>query len=420
MNTDKITDLKQQRARAVGELRSLIESAEADNDGKGRALNAEERQTRDRVNGEIDSLNERIENVESVRKAVADQAAFHNSMDTTALGHDGESRDAAGELRSYTDAFDKYLRTGIVGLDADERRTLGRGFEQRDGMVAGTVGDGGYTVPQDFSKVLFALKIQGGAVRKTRVNNMVTGDGRALPVPFASAHAAASWGSEATAPSVTKETFLSTTLNAYPAVTLQKISFELMEDSAFDLVSYISNIIAQKIGRLENAGFITGAGSTQPTGMINVGSVAETETALAAGPTADEVIAWYYKLGPVYRANGEFIMHDTLEAVLRGLKATTGQYLWAPGLTAEAPNTLLGRPIYNDPDLQATGTDENVVGMFADFSNFYVIRDVNSLVIRRLDERYADTRQVGFVAWHRCDGHVIDTNAGAQLAVGSG
>jgi HK97 family phage major capsid protein len=418
---DKIVSLKQERARAVGELRQLIESAEADNAGKGRSLTSEEREQRDRINAEITDLNDRIENVESMRQAVADEARFHNSMDTTALGHDDESRAIAGDVREYAQAFDGYLRHGVGGLDAEQRATLARGFEARDGMVAGTNADGGYTVPQDFSKILFALKIQAGAVRRTRVTVMDTGDGRLLPVPYASAHAAASWGSEATAPGVVKETFAANVnMNAFVATNLQKISFELLQDSAFDLVSYIAGITATKIARLENAGYISGAGTTQPTGMINVAGVAELETALAAGPSADEVISWFYKLGPVYRANAEFIMHDTLEAVLRGLKATTGQYLWAPGLTAEAPNMLLGRPIYNDPDLQATGTDENVCGVFADFANFYVIRDVNSLVIRRLDERFADSRQVGFIAWHRTDGHVIDTAAGAQLAVGAG
>jgi HK97 family phage major capsid protein len=149
--------------------------------------------------------------------------------------------------------------------------------------------------------------------------------------------------------------------------------------------------------------------------MIGYSGVQSNVVASHTTVTADEVIAWFYALGPAYRQTAEFVMHDTLEQVLRGLKATTGQYLWMPGLTADAPNTLLGRPIHNDPDFQAVGTINNVVGMFADFGNFYAIRDVNELVIRRLDERYADTRQVGFVAWQRTDGHPVDPNAAAQL-----
>jgi HK97 family phage major capsid protein len=414
---DKLTDIKQERARAVGELRAIIDAAEADNDGKGRALTAEERQSLDSANAEIDQFNERIANLENVRRVSAEEARHANQIDPGALGHDKDDRKNAETGRKYDRAFNRYLHHGMAALEQEDRSILNKGYqtEQRDGMVTGTTTLGGFTVPQDFSSKLFSLKIQAGAVRQTQVTNFVTGDGRAMPVPVATAHAAASWGSEATAPGVTNETFAQFTLNAYPSVALEKLSFELVEDSAFDLASFLANIIGQKIGRLQNLGYINGSGSSQPTGMINFAGVSSTVTASHTTFTGDEAIAWYYALQPQYRSTAEFLLHDTAENVLRGLKATTGQYLWQPGLTADAPNTLLGRPIYNDPDLQAVGSINQVVGVFADFANFYVIRDVHELIVRRLEERYADTRQVGFIAWQRTDGHVADTVAGAQL-----
>jgi HK97 family phage major capsid protein len=196
---DNIISLKQERARAVGELRSIVEAAE----GENRELTSEEREKYDRVNDAISSFNRRIDDVENVREQASREDRFQNLMDGSALGHTDETREIGEKVRAYTAAFDTYLRGGVAELDLEQRKDAARGrplggAARRNGGRHPSLG--GYTVPQDFADKLFALKIQAGAIRQTGVTVFRTGDGRDMPVPFASAHAAASWGTEATAP----------------------------------------------------------------------------------------------------------------------------------------------------------------------------------------------------------------------------
>jgi HK97 family phage major capsid protein len=69
--------------------------------------------------------------------------------------------------------------------------------------------------------------------------------------------------------------------------------------------------------------------------------------------------------------------------------------------------------VYADPDM-AAATTGLVSALFGDF-NYYVIRDVDGVQFQRLNELYAENGQVGFRAYHRTDGYLMNTAAIKKL-----
>ncbi len=416
MATDKIIELKQERARVVTEMRRVHEAAE----GENRDFTAEEQSEFDNLAEASKSLNSRIARSEQVREESKIEERYHNALDGAALGLGKDEREAAEVEREYTNAYEKHLRFGGRGLSSDEARILNGGqMEARTDMAAYTTTTGGYAVPKSMADRIFSLQIQQSGIMKTNVTVYRTANGQDLQIPVATAHGAAEWLGEGNPAAKVAETLGQVTLKAYNAVRLTLVSNQLALDSKFDILSFVANVGGQKVARLANLGYIQGTGTTQPTGIEDFSGTGEVETAAAAGPTSDEVMSWFYNLGPQYRQNASFVVSDSLEKVIATLKSTTGQYLWQLSLRDGSPNQLLGKPIYNDPDVEATGTDENVVGYFADWSNAVAIRIVDSIDTVVLRERFADSFQIGVLMSMRTDSSVVDVAALSQLACGA-
>jgi HK97 family phage major capsid protein len=98
-----------------------------------------------------------------------------------------------------------------------------------------------------------------------------------------------------------------------------------------------------------------------------------------------------------------------------GVVDTLGRPLFQPSPNAGAFDTLLGRPVVLNqyqPSIAAT----NKAVLFGDFSSGYTFRQVQGdLSILRLNERYADTGEVGFIGYARIGGFA--TNAGTHPIV---
>ena len=104
------------------------------------------------------------------------------------------------------------------------------------------------------------------------------------------------------------------------------------------------------------------------------------------------------------------MMSDTALATFRKLKDTTNQYLWQPSMQAGVPDSLFGYPVEINSDMPAMTTGLKPVA-FGDFYEGYLIRDVRGFQLLRMDERYADYLQVGFLGFARSDGLVRNASA---------
>lgn len=382
------------RAQAFEAAKGYMDLAEKE----ARSLTAEEQTAVDRSFEEMDQLTQEIRSKE---RLLAYEAELRAAGAPQVAAAQTAAAQASAEPAKM-DAFLRYVRYGAQGMSEPERRAL---------TIAPDTA-GGYTVPDEFEKQLVQA-LNAANVMRSLCKVITTSGDRNIPV--VSAHGSASWIAEEGSYNESNETFAQVTLSAYKAGTLIKVSEELLNDSAFNLADYIADEFGRRVGALEEAAFITGTGSEQPTGIVSSAGVGKTTTS-ALAVTSDELIDMYYSLGRPYRSKATWLMADATEKLFRQLKnGTTGDYMWQPGLTSGQPNTLLGRPVQVS-DSVATLAASAKIALFGDFS-YYWIADRQGRYFQRLNELYAANGQVGFRAFERVDGKLILAAAMKTLAI---
>ena len=159
-----------------------------------------------------------------------------------------------------------------------------------------------------------------------------------------------------------------------------------------------------RYGAAEEEAFLTGDGTGKPTGLLHTtGSVQiGVTTAGATAITADELIDLIYSLKSPYRRNAVLIMNDSTIKAIRKLKDSQGQYLWQPSLVAGTPDTILSKRVVTSEYMPEVAAGAKSV-VFGDLS-YYWIADRQGRTFKRLNELFAATGQVGFLASQRLDG----------------
>lgn len=185
------------------------------------------------------------------------------------------------------------------------------------------------------------------------------------------------------------------------------VPYELLEDSIVNLTSILGGLLGERLGRATNRKFTVGTGANEPKGIVTDSTLGVTAAAVAA-IAADEVIDLEHSVDAAYRAGAGYMLHDLVLAHLRKLKGGDGHYLWQSGFNGGAPDTLNNRP-YSVNNHMATLATGNKTLLFGQFSK-YKVRRVGMVRIYRLQERYREKDQDGFVAFVREDGGLL--NAG--------
>ena len=394
--------LKEKRAGVWSQMTSILDTAEAEN----RDLTAEERSAYDAAEAELDTVTGDLERVERH----ATRGGFDAPASTPETPDHRESGDGEAE---YREAFNAYLKRGMAELDGDQRQILRKGFvadgETRAQSV-GTAAAGGYTVPQGFRAQIIERLKDYGAVRN--VATVITTDtGAALPWPTnddtGNVGALLAENTQVTEQDLTLGT---AQLDAYKYTSkLTRVSLELIQDSAFDIESFIVRKHGERLGRITNQHFTTGTGTSQPNGIVT-GATSGVTAASGTLITADELIELVHSVDPAYRGRGQFMLSDTALKVVRKLKDSNGMYLWQPSVQAGVASSLFGHGYVVNQDMAVPAVNVKSV-LFGDFEAGYVVREVMGIQSIRFDERYMDFFQVAFASFLRADGEVQDSNA---------
>jgi len=290
------------------------------------------------------------------------------------------------------------------------RNGFGGDMEERAQSV-GTDSAGGYLVPQGFQAELEKTLLAYGGVR--RVARIVrTASGNDLPWPTVDDTGNAGvLLAENAAISETAVTFGSKTFGAYKYSSGSVlVSSELMTDSFTDLASEVGGMLGERLGRITSQHFTSGDGSSKPEGAT-VGSTAGITAASATAIDPDELFNLIHELDPAYRdsPSAGLMMKDSTLLLVRKLKDGNDQYLWQEGMSVGEPDRLLGYPIVINQDMPAATTGLVSI-LFGDWSKM-IVRDVANVRVIRLDERYRDNDQTGFIAFSRHDSGVIQSSA---------
>lgn len=203
------------------------------------------------------------------------------------------------------------------------------------------------------------------------------------------------------------DSFGQVSISAYKLGTMLKVSEELLNDSIFNLEAYIAKEFARRIGAKEEEAFFIGDGNGKPTGIFHAtGGAQDGITAASASAiTVDEIMDLFYALKSPYRKSATFILNDATVKAIRKLKDGNGNYIWQPSITAGTPDTILNRPVKTSAYVPNIAAGAKTIA-FGDFS-YYWVADRQGRSFKRLNELYATTGQVGFMATQRVNGKLI-------------
>lgn len=201
---------------------------------------------------------------------------------------------------------------------------------------------------------------------------------------------------------------------------LVRISLELLQDSAFDLEDFLKNAFAVRLGRGYEYYLTRGSGVNQPTGILTAVAASGISAVIATGSStndgtsatgatsigSNDLIALEHAVDPTYRRGARYMFHDNTLKVLKQLLDKYGRPLWVPGVSVNAPDTILGYEYVINQAMPQVAAAANTV-LFGSLQKF-VMRKVRDLSVLRLDERFADFGEVAFIAFSRIDSNLVD------------
>ena len=349
---DTILALREKRKNLWDAAKAFLDTARDENG----MVSAEDAARYDKMEADVVNLGKEIDRLERQQQLDA-QLAQPTTMPITELP--GAGQNGAEKKGRASDAYRKAF------WDSIRHKNF---IDVQNALSAGTDADGGYLVPDEFEHQL---------IDKLQEENGLYPD--------------------------SQDTFGQQSIGAYKLGTAIRVSEELLNDSAFDLESYIAGEFARRIGTKEEEAFLVGDGKNKPTGVFPSAEVGVTVT--TASITFDDVIDLYHSLRIPYRRKAVWLLNDATIKALRKVKDNNGNYIWQPSVTAGTPDTILNRPCYCTsfaPELAAG----NRPMLFGDFS-YYWIADREYRSFKRLNELYAANGQIGFLASQRVDGMLM-------------
>lgn len=316
------------------------------------------------------------------------------------LGDEGFIADLANEYRDNSPQAARRAGRALCRHRSIEEREL-RSMSALDGAA------GGYLVPVDFLNRLEENQLAfSGMYQVAEV--LRTASGAELPIPTLddTSNEGEFINEAASVETAADPTMGQSNLYAYKCSSkLIKISSELLEDNAFRLAARIGGLLGTRLARIKNRRFTVGTGVKGPQGLL-VGATLGVTAASATVITFDEVLDLEASVDDAYAADGTFMMNKATAVHLRKKKDGQGQYLWQPSLVAGMPDTINAKRVVYNAHFPTLATTNKTVS-FGDHSK-YMIREAGTLRLRRFDELYGANDQVGFIAFQRVDGKLLD------------
>jgi HK97 family phage major capsid protein len=324
---------------------------------------------------------------------------------------------AADTEAPHQKAFAAYLRAG----DDDALR----GIEiEGKAMSTAVAADGGFLVAPQMAETIRNVLLSAASIRS--IANVVNVESSSYDVLIDRAEAGAGWATEVASSTETSTPVIeriSIPLNELSA--LPKASQRLLDDSAFDIETWLAGRIAEKFTRAEAAAFVSGNGVDKPRGFLDYAKVANaawTWGSLGYVPggnassivSTDPLVDLVYALGAEYRAGAYFVMNSKTTGAVRKLKDADGRYLWSDGFGAGEPARLLGYPVLVAEDMPDIAANSFPIA-FGNFGSGYTIAERPDL--RVLRDPFSAKPHVLFYATKRVGGAVSDFAAIKVLKV---
>jgi HK97 family phage major capsid protein len=364
------------RAKAWESAKALLDQATSEK----RDLTAEEQVQFDRINSELDERAAAIDNVRKIEEREAKAAELARGFE---------------------------IATGASASDADLLRAIARG-EVRSHEFR-TLTPNANLVPVTFFDMIWQKAREIGPMLRV-ANILTTASGEDIRFPQLTAYSTASQVAAGGTIAASDPTFNSVVIGAYKQAFLVAVAEELLTDAGVNLEAELARAGGNSIGTTVNAALTTGTGSDQANGVVTASTLGVTGTAAAGIPTGDNLVDLYYSLDGAVRSASNFLWmaSPTTIASIRKLKDSTGQYLFQPSLQLGTPDTLMGRPLVENPAM-ASGTSAKSI-LAGDF-DAYRVRVAGGLNVAQSADYQFNLGLINYRFQIRVDGDIMDSSA---------
>lgn len=404
--------LHEQRGKAIADARAVVKASE---EAGHKDLSAEDQETFDKHMDDAEKLRSQIERetrLAKFEKEMADVPEEDRAIefaDDAPLPKDDEEQKRCELFRSW-------LQDGREGMLASEHRDLS----------ASVLTSGGSFIPpvEWVNKLIKAVDNQ--TFFRQISTTMTLNGSHSLGVPTLEADPSAPvWTNEVPAADPTADATMATGGREFkpsPLIKLLKVSQTLLRHSAIPIDALVNSRLAYIFAICEENNYINGTGANQPLGVavasaqgISTSRDVSTDNTTTA-MTYDGLINAKFSVKSQYWTNSQWIFHRDGMKQLVKIKDGAGQYIWRESVSADEPDRLLGRPLRLSEYFPNTFTTGLYVGVFGDFSNYWIV-DSLSMNVQRLVEKYALRRQVGFLADKETDGMPVLEEAFARVTL---
>lgn len=372
--------LVEQRNNLLDEMDTLLKGAKEET----RALTDQESTRFDEIKGEIAGLDKTI--------AALDEA---RSFDKKVPAKKAEQRT---QEEAETRAFENYVR-GVVEDRAD---------------VNLTVGANGAVIPSSIANKIIQKVYDISPIYQLATRYNIGGS---LSIPYYDESAGTiemAYADEFAELESTSGKFGSIELKGFLAGALSKVSKSLVNNSQFDLVSFVVGKMAEAIAKWIENQLLNGT----PNKVTGLSTVTQSITAAAATVlTADELIDVQEEVPDAFQGNAIWIMNKTTRKAIRKLKDGQGNYLLNKDATARWGYTLLGKDVYTSDNMSEMEAGKTAI-YYGDMSGL-AVKLAENVSIEILREKYATQHAIGVVGWIEIDSKVENAQKISKLVMKS-
>lgn len=377
---EALKSLTEQRAELVQQMKDLTATAETEK----RAFSQEEDQQFNDLDKQVKALDSTIEKLERARDL---------KLNTVTTEKHEELKKEELEER----AFAAYIRGETLKERAD---------------VNLTVGNNGAVIPSSIAQKIIKKVYDICPIYQLATRYNVGGT---LSIPYYDEETQTiemAYATEFTELESTSGKFGSIELKGFLAGALSKVSKSLVNNSQFDITSFVVQAMAEAISKWIEKELLNGTANK----IDGLSKVTQTVTASAvAAIKADELIDIQETIPDAYQGGAIWIMNKATRTAIRKLKDNDGNYILNKDPAARWGYTLFGKDIYTSDNMSAMAAGKTAI-YYGDFSGLAVklSEDVSIEVLR---EKYATQHAIGVVGWIEIDSKVENAQKIAKLVM---
>ena len=401
--------LEEKKNDLITRAEALVKEAEI------RELTDDEAQELAEIRDDVKKIKEALGLEDEMRKVLEEEAAAKNDNVPTEEENDMSAERACEEEKRSLEqralaeekAFEAYIRN----------------YSLRDGETDLTKGDNGAVIPATIANRIIkkVYDICPILERSTKFNVKGT-----LSVPYydeasPADHITVAYADEFTPLTSHVGKFTSTiTLTGFPVGALVKVSRSLINNSQFNIVQYVIDLMAEHIARFIEHELLIGTPAVvdpaTPAKVLGLYTLTNAVTAASASAiTADEIVKLHDAVKDRYQTNAVWIMSPATRTALRLLKDEMGRYLLQDDISSPFGSSLLGKPVYVSDNMPEIGASANVI-YYGDMKGLATKFD-EEINIQVLRERFADEHADGVVGWFSFDAKTMDQQMIAKLTM---